>query len=153
MIKLLNNFLKPLENKYIGTAVGLFLVLYIQVLKPTPPPFVKNLFKNNLFKAFFIFLLAYLADANVHVSLIVATLFIIYSNSIAQEEVLERFGLIGDLVEGAKKLIAKVTGNEPEDVEENEEDDVGAELTEDEQQFINDTENDDEDKQEQYRNW
>ena len=151
MIKLLNNFLKPLENKYIGTAVGLFLVLYIQVLNPTPPPFIKNLLKNNLFKAVFIFLLAYLADANVHVSLIVATLFIIYSNSVAQEEVLERFGLIGDIVEGAKKLVAKVTGTDAPKTDENEEN-AGAELTEEEQQFISETEID-EDQQEDYRNW
>ena len=153
MIKLLNNFLKPLENKYIGTAVGLFLVLYIQVLKPTPPPFVKNLFKNNLFKAVFIFLLAYLSDKNIHVSLIISVLFIIYSNSIAQEEVLERFGLFGDLVEGAKKLVAKVTGNEQVVAEANEEENSGAELTEDEQKFINDSELNDGSTQEQYKNW
>ena len=151
MIKLLNNFLKPLENKYIGTAVGLFLVLYIQVLNPTPPPFIKNLLKNNLFKAVFIFLLAYLADKNIQVALIISTLFVIYSNAVAQEEVLERFGLIGDLVDGAKKLIRKVTGTENKEADD--EEILASELTDDELQFVYDSEENDKSTLEQYRNW
>ena len=44
--KLFNNFLKTLEDKYIGTVVSLFLILYGGLAAPAVPNFIKNLFRN-----------------------------------------------------------------------------------------------------------
>ena len=89
--KLFNNFLKTLEDKYIGTVVSLFLVLYGGLAAPEVPEFVKNLLKNDLFRLVYAFLLAYISEKNIQIALVAAVVFLVLNGLAANEDVQEAF--------------------------------------------------------------
>jgi len=89
--KLFNNFLKSLENKYIGTVVSLFLVLFGGLAAPEIPNFVKKMLNNDLFRLVYAFLLTYIAEKNIQIALVAAVVFLVLNGLVANEEVKEAF--------------------------------------------------------------
>ena len=89
--KFAQDFLAALEDKYIGTIVSLFLVLYGGLARPELPKFVKDLLANDLLRVLYVFLLAYLADKNVQVALVCAVVFMVLNGLWADSEVKEAF--------------------------------------------------------------
>ena len=89
--KFAQDFLAALEDKYIGTIVSLFLVLYGGLASPELPKFVKDLLANDLLRVLYVFLLAYLADKNVQVALVCAVVFMVLNGLWADSEVKEAF--------------------------------------------------------------
>jgi len=89
--KIINDALGLLENKYIGTIVSLFLVLYGGLARPTLPNFIKDLLANDIFRILYVFLLAYIAEKNVQVALVCAVVFMILNGLWADAEVKEAF--------------------------------------------------------------
>ena len=89
--KIFNDLLAQLENKYIGTIVSLFLVLYGGLARPALPNFIKQLLANDIFRMLYVFLLAYIAEKNVQVALVCAVVFMVLNGLWADAEVKEAF--------------------------------------------------------------
>lgn len=125
--KIINDLLAQLENKYVGTIVSLFLVLYGGLARPALPEFVKQLLGNDIVRVLYVFLLAYLAEKNVQVALVCAVVFMVLNGLWADAEVKEAFESLDE-----------------EDYEDEEEepdmsmDDVEAFEDEDEEEFYDD---------------
>tara|TARA_B100002049_G_scaffold236810_1_gene224685 strand:- start:6081 stop:6509 length:429 start_codon:yes stop_codon:yes gene_type:complete len=94
--KIFNDLLAQLENKYIGTMVSLFLVLYGGLARPALPNFVKQLLANDIFRMLYVFLLAYIAEKNVQVALVCAVVFMVLNGLWADAEVKEAFESLDD---------------------------------------------------------
>jgi len=94
--KMINDALATLENKYIGTIVSLFLVLYAGLARPELPSFVKNLLANDLVRVLYVFLLAYISESNVQVALVCAVVFMVLNGLWADAEVKEAFENLDD---------------------------------------------------------
>ena len=90
-VKLLNPILKRLENPYAMGIVTIFVVLYGALAKPELPNFIKNLMKNDIFRLFYIFLIAYTGDKNLMVSIIIAFTFMVLFGLLSEVEVQESF--------------------------------------------------------------
>ncbi len=127
--KIINDLLAQLENKYVGTIVSLFLVLYGGLARPELPEFIKQLLGNDIVRVLYVFLLAYLAEKNVQVALVCAVVFMVLNGLWADAEVKEAFESLDE-----------------EDYEDEEEepdmsmDDVEAFEDEDEEEFYDDDE-------------
>ena len=91
IIKLLKPFLKLLENPYIMGVVSLFIVLYGALVKPKLPEFLQYLMQNDFFRLFYIFLIAYIGDKNLVVSIVVAFSFMVLFGLLKEFEVQETF--------------------------------------------------------------
>ena len=89
--KIINDLLAQLENKYVGTIVSLFLVLYGGLARPELPEFIKQLLGNDIVRVLYVFLLAYLAEKNVQVALVCAVVFMVLNGLWADAEVKEAF--------------------------------------------------------------
>ena len=89
--KIFNDLLAQLENKYIGTIVSLFLVLYGGLARPALPNFIKQLLANDIFRMLYVFLLSYIAEKNVQVALVCAVVFMVLNGLWADAEVKEAF--------------------------------------------------------------
>lgn len=97
--KLFNDALATLENKYIGTIVSLFLVLYGGLARPELPNFMKNLLANDIVRVLYVFLLAYIAEKNVQIALVCAVVFMVLNGLWADSQVKEAFDNLGDVDE------------------------------------------------------
>jgi hypothetical protein len=93
---MLNDALAALENKYIGTIVSLFLVLYGGLARPELPSFVKNLLANDIVRVLYVFLLAYISESNVQIALVCAVVFMVLNGLWADAEVKEAFENLDD---------------------------------------------------------
>jgi len=95
VVKAVTDALKPVtrlfNNPYTATAISLFLVLYGSMARPALPNFIKNLFQNDIFRLFYVFLLAYIGDRNPQVALIVAVVFMVGMGLLADQQVSESF--------------------------------------------------------------
>jgi len=94
--KIINDALAALENKYIGTIVSLFLVLYGGLARPELPSFVKNLLANDIVRVLYVFLLAYISESNVQIALVCAVVFMVLNGLWADAEVKEAFENLDD---------------------------------------------------------
>ncbi len=94
--KMINDALAALENKYIGTIVSLFLVLYGGLARPELPSFVKNLLANDIVRVLYVFLLAYISESNVQIALVCAVVFMVLNGLWADAEVKEAFENLDD---------------------------------------------------------
>jgi hypothetical protein len=76
-------------NDVVKTILYLFLVLYASFVRPELPRFLETLFKNNLFRLFVFFLIAYLAEKenNYTLALLVALVFFVTMNYLTEREV------------------------------------------------------------------
>jgi len=82
--------IKKIEfNDVVKTVLYLFLVLYASLVRPELPRFLETLFKNNLFRLFVFFLIAYLAEKekNYTLALLVALVFFVSMNYLTEREV------------------------------------------------------------------
>jgi hypothetical protein len=61
-----------IEQKYVKTAIYLFLILYAGLAAPKLPKYVSMLFDNFVFRLFIMFLIAYLSVKDVGAALLVA---------------------------------------------------------------------------------
>ena len=70
----LDNTLKKylLDQKYINTAVYLFLILYAGLAAPKLPSYISKLFNNAVFRVIILFLIAYLASKDVEAAILVS---------------------------------------------------------------------------------
>ena len=84
----LNNFLR---NEYVTGVVALFVVLYASNVAPRLPDVVIDLFNNPIFRVFVLFLVAYVANKNPAVALLVSIAFVVTLNVINRQEAEEGF--------------------------------------------------------------
>ena len=111
--------LKILDNQYVLTAVRVFLILYAGLVAPRLPSNLSNLFDNSLFKAFILFLIAYVGVKNPTIALLVAVGFTVSMVTLRKAEATDSLaGLLdsvidgpqevaGDLVDDAQDLVQK----------------------------------------------
>ena len=126
--KIINDLLAQLENKYVGTIVSLFLVLYGGLARPELPEFIKQLLGNDIVRVLYVFLLAYLAEKNVQVALVCAVVFMVLNGLWADAEVKEAF----------ESLDEEDYEDEEEEEPDMSMDDVEAFEDEDEEEFYDD---------------
>ena len=112
--KLFNDALEALENKYIGTIVSLFLVLYGGLARPELPNILKTLLANDIFRVLYVFVLAYIADKNVQVALVCAVVFMVLNGLWADAEVKEAFENLDDVDETWEEEEEEEEEEEPE---------------------------------------
>ena len=76
-------------NDVVRSLLYLFLILYASFVRPELPRFLETLFKNNLFRLFVFFLIAYLAEKekNYTLALLVALVFFVSMNYLTEREV------------------------------------------------------------------
>jgi len=80
-----------LEDKYVNTAITLFLVCYGGLAKPTLPKMIEKLFDNQVFRIFVLAFIAYRGNKNPQISLLVAIAFTITLNNISEKNNKESF--------------------------------------------------------------
>jgi hypothetical protein len=67
-----NQYLSFLDNKYVSSALSLFLVLYAGMAAPQLPENVARLFENQYFRLMIFFLIVYSAQKNPTIAIIAA---------------------------------------------------------------------------------
>jgi hypothetical protein len=117
--QLFNDALAALENKYIGTIVSLFLVLYGGLARPELPTILKTLLANDIFRVIYVFVLAYIADKNVQVALVCAVVFMVLNGLWADAEVKEAFENLDDVDETWEEEEPEMFENEEPEMYEN----------------------------------
>ncbi len=65
------------NNKYISTTITIGLGLYIALLGPNLPKFVKDLFTNTLFKILILFLIVFIGNEDPRLSIMIAIAFVL----------------------------------------------------------------------------
>ena len=85
------------KNKTISSTVGLFLVLYGGMAKPTLPKFVKELFGNPVFRVAILALIMYRGNKDPQLSLMLSVGFIMIMNQLNEDKIKEKFLPIGYL--------------------------------------------------------
>lgn len=79
------------ENEYISATLFLFILMYAHKAKMQLPDWILDLFKNDIFRIFFISLIAMIpAKQTPHVSLILAILFVIMMNLVNEKDTKEK---------------------------------------------------------------
>lgn len=85
-----------INNEFVSILVTLFIVLYaLNLGKVTLPPYVRNLFKNTIFKILFLsLLLIYRFENSPHVALTVAVVFVLVLDFLDANEMKENFAYL-----------------------------------------------------------
>jgi len=78
------------NNVYISTALGAFLVVYGGLAGPKLPSFIKNLFKNPIFKVLVLAYIMYRGNKNPQLSIMIAVAFTVTLNLISEQETKEQ---------------------------------------------------------------
>lgn len=81
-----------LKNPYVMAILKVFLVLYASQLAPRVPSVVSTAFSNTFVKIIAIALLAYLAELDFQLAIILAIIFVLGSNVLSGRDVLESYG-------------------------------------------------------------
>ena len=74
------------SNSYVSTIISLILVLYACLAAPKLPKKVAKIFGNNVFKAIFMFLIAYTASKDPKVAIISAVALLVSINTLTKYE-------------------------------------------------------------------
>jgi len=82
----LKNNLGIKENKYIFAILIIFTIAYASAFAPQLPESVLSLFQNTVVRLLFIFLIAYTANKNPTLSLMIAVAFLVTMNSLVEME-------------------------------------------------------------------
>jgi hypothetical protein len=95
MNNVMDNIKKIEFNDVVKSLLYLFLILYASFVRPELPRFLETLFKNNLFRLFVFFLIAYLAEKekNYTLALLVALVFFVSMNYLTEREVETKLSL------------------------------------------------------------
>jgi len=80
-----------MQNPYVSATLVLFLILYSSLARPDLPDFVMSLFNNAIFRMLMLFLIAYIAVANVQVAILVAIGFTITMMLLSERKMAENF--------------------------------------------------------------
>ncbi len=91
IVKQINSLPKILEKPLVMGTLSIFIVLYGALAKPELPNLIKNLMQNDVFRLFFIFLIAYIGDKNFVVSIVVAFTYIVTFGLLTEVELQESF--------------------------------------------------------------
>jgi len=93
-----------LRNDYVTAVVALFVVLYASNVAPRLPEVVMDLFNNPVFKVFVLFLVAFVANKNPAVALLVSIAFMVTLNMVNRQEAEEGFlDVIDSFADGPRK--------------------------------------------------
>jgi chromate transport protein ChrA len=91
----LNNTMKSFDqlmlNPYFATILTIILTVYASLASHKLPNFLKKLFDNTLFKIIIISFIAYRANKNPQLSILIAVCFVITLNFLAEKETKETF--------------------------------------------------------------
>ena len=91
----LNNTMKSFDqlmlNPYFATILTIILTVYAALASPKLPNFLKKLFDNTIFKIIIISFIAYRANKNPQLSILIAICFVITLNYLAEKETKETF--------------------------------------------------------------
>ena len=91
--------LSILDNKYVSSALILFLILYAGLAAPQLPKRVAELFENDMFKLFIMFMIAYMSSKDITVALLVAIGFAISLQTLTKQKINSRLIRLLDPVE------------------------------------------------------
>jgi hypothetical protein len=80
-----------LTNPYVMAVVKITIVLYAAQMAPRLPSPVSVLFSNTFFKLFALFLIAYLAEHDIQLSIILAVVFVFGTNLLSGRGLFESF--------------------------------------------------------------
>jgi len=84
-----------LNNDYVLAAVMIFVIAYASRAKIDLPDYLRNLFKNNIFRVVFLsLLLIYNFEKSPRVAITVAVIFVLVMHLINEQEVRENFEYI-----------------------------------------------------------
>lgn len=70
---------------------SLLIALYSSFIRPDLSPFIKNLFNNNLFRIIILLFIAYKANTEPRLAIVIAIAFMSTINMLVQEEMKESF--------------------------------------------------------------
>ena len=84
-----------LKNSILFSILTTFLILYGPRLHPALPSSLRNLFNNSIFRGTIIFLIVYLANHNLGLSLTITIIFIVTLGLIQKKNNVERFNNYG----------------------------------------------------------
>ncbi len=91
----LNGIMKGFDswmaNPYFATTITIILAVYASLASPKLPSYFKKLFDNSIFKILIITFIAYRANSNPQLSLLIAICFVITLNFLAEKETKEAF--------------------------------------------------------------
>ena len=100
------------NNKFFITIVSLFLTLYAGLAGPKLPNFIRNLFKNEIFRVAILTLIVYKGNKDPRLSLILAISFTLTMNYIREIEVKEKFSMLKNMTKEQKdEWISKLKKN------------------------------------------
>jgi hypothetical protein len=88
------NLTTVLQNPYVMAVLKIGLVLYASRIAPTPPTFIQNTFENTFVKIILIALLAYIAEVDFQLAILLAIVFVLGSNLLSGRGVFESYGNI-----------------------------------------------------------
>jgi hypothetical protein len=95
----LDKFMSPLtSNKYIKGAVTVFLVFYGGFAAASLPPFLRQLFKNDIFKVFILALTAVIISKDLQIGVVVATAFMLTLVGLNAMDNKEKFNQVEQLL-------------------------------------------------------
>ena len=69
--------MEVINNKYVSTAITIGLGLYVALLGPELPTFVKDLFKNTLFRILILFLVIVRGNKDPKMAIMIAIAFVL----------------------------------------------------------------------------
>ena len=105
LAKMLSGPLKILENKYIAAGLKLFLILYASMIAPSLPPAIEMLLMNPAVKALAIFLIVFLSNKDIELSLLIAIGLILSLQSIKQLQTVDSLrGLLNMAIDAPQQL-------------------------------------------------
>lgn len=101
----------PLTNPYIMAILKVTLILYAAQIAPSPPEYIKNLFKNVYVKLLAIFLIVYLAEKDIQLAILISVIYVFSMNLLSGRGMLESFSVYSNEYKpyGSMKLIEPQT--------------------------------------------
>ena len=80
-----------MTNPYVMAVLKVGLVLYAARIAPSPPALASRLFENTFFKIFTVFAIAYFAEVDFQLSILLAIVFVLGTNLLSGRKLLESF--------------------------------------------------------------
>jgi hypothetical protein len=89
--KLEQTIVPVIKNPYVMGILKIVLVLYAAKIAPNPPGLASKLFENTFFKIAAVFVIAFLAEFDFQLSLLLAIVFVLGTNLLSGRNMLESF--------------------------------------------------------------
>jgi len=91
--------MEVVNNKYVSTAITIGLGLYAALLGPNLPTFVKDLFKNTLFRILILFLVVVRGNKDPKMAIMISVAFVLTLDYVYVRDAKETFQRLEDSVE------------------------------------------------------